>query len=130
MQKQTGKWYFHKFGSSYKSGTYKGLDVAIGKGDGVAAGGILMRSLMPLRKSSKSSEGRLVFEDAGDKSSFVEGPCNCVNRILDETKPEEHKGGFDIKDLVAQSDFSLDIFDPDSCLRLICDTPQRRISLP
>mmetsp|Transcript_40052 Transcript_40052/g.52457 ORF Transcript_40052/g.52457 Transcript_40052/m.52457 type:complete len:210 (-) Transcript_40052:646-1275(-) len=48
MQKQTGKWYFHKFGNSYRSGTYKGLDVAIGKGDKVAAGGILLRSLMPL----------------------------------------------------------------------------------
>ena len=82
MQKHTGKWYFHKFGSSYKQGTYKGLDVSIGKGDGVAAGGILLRSLMPLRKMAQSTDYNLVFADAGDKTSFIEGPCNCVNRIL------------------------------------------------
>ena len=55
MQKQTGKWYFHKFGNSYKAGTYKGLDVAIGKGEGVAAGGILLRSLMPVTLSNTST---------------------------------------------------------------------------
>ena len=48
MQRETGKWYFHKFGSSYKSGTYMGLDLAFGKGE-KAIGGILMRSLMPVR---------------------------------------------------------------------------------
>ena len=55
MQKQTGKWYFHKFGNSYRSGTYKGLDVAIGKGEEVAAGGILLRSLMPVTLSNTST---------------------------------------------------------------------------
>ena len=48
MQKETGKWYFHRYGNSYRAGTYKGLDVSLGKGAGVAVGGILLRSLMPL----------------------------------------------------------------------------------
>ena len=46
MQRESGKWYFHKQGNSYKSGTYRGLDLAFGKGK-KAAGGILMRSLIP-----------------------------------------------------------------------------------
>ena len=32
LQKETGRWYFHKFGQSYKVGTYKGLDLTFGKG--------------------------------------------------------------------------------------------------
>ena len=43
-QAKPGSWYFHKFGSSYKSGTYKGLDLAFGK-DKIAFAGILIRSL-------------------------------------------------------------------------------------
>ena len=49
IQCQSKKWYFHKFGSSYKSGTYKGLDLAMGKGP-TKPGGILIRSLMPIAK--------------------------------------------------------------------------------
>ena len=129
IQKQTAKWYFHKFGSTYKAGTYKGLDVSIGKGEGVAAGGILLRSLMPITlQESVGSEMR--FANSTDKASFVEGPCNCVNRILDETKPEETKSTWDIKDLVARDDFSLDIFCEASCLRLISSSEDRKIVLP
>ncbi len=33
MQRLSGQWYFHKMnGKSYKVGTYKGLDLAFGKG--------------------------------------------------------------------------------------------------
>ena len=32
IQESTGVWYFHRQGSGYKGGTYKGLDVAIGQG--------------------------------------------------------------------------------------------------
>lgn len=102
MQKQTAKWYFHKFGNSYRGGTYKGLDVAIGKGEGKAAGGILLRSLMPLNLTPSSTDSNLVFTNRNDKASFVEGPCNCVNRILKEAGPEESKAPFDIVDLVAK----------------------------
>ena len=129
MQKQTAKWYFHKFGKSYKAGTYKGLDVSIGKGDGVAAGGILLRSLMPLTLS-ETSDQKLTFTNRTDKANFLEGPCNCINRILAETMPTTKTGAFEIIDLVACPDFSLDIFDPNSCLHLLCDTPGRQIVLP
>lgn len=71
------------------------------------------------------------FTNGTDKSAFVEGPCNCVNRILQEMKPqEESKSTFDIVDLVARPDFSLDVFNADSCMHLLCDTPERRIVLP
>ena len=129
IQKQTAKWYFHKFGSTYKAGTYKGLDVSIGKGEGVAAGGILLRSLMPITLH-ESAGAEMRFTNGTDKSSFVEGPCNCVNRILDETKPEETKDTWDIKDLVAREDFSLDIFSENSCLRLISSSEDKKIILP
>ena len=124
IQKETAKWYFHKFGSSYKSGTYKGLDVAIGKGDGVAAGGILLRSLMPLTLSPESSTQEMKFTHGDtflDKVYFIEGPCNCVNRLLQDTKPAD-SATFDIKDLVERSDFSLDVFDPNSCMHLLSST--------
>ena len=74
----------------------------------------------------------MVFKSATDKASFVEGPCNCVNRLLKETNPsqEESKDAFEIADLVSQSDFSLDTFDESSCLHLLCDKPGRSIVLP
>lgn len=132
MQKQTGKWYFHKFGNSYKAGTYKGVDISIGKGEGVAAGGILLRSLMPLTLATTSTAETLTFHhDSRGKSQFIEGPCNCVNRLLAESRPEEHKEpNFDIINLVGMPDFDLDIFNDDSCLHLLCSTPERQIVLP
>lgn len=67
MQKNLGQWYFHKFGKSYKSGTYKGLDITFGKGS-IAHGGILIRAISQL--------------DPPPVNEFIEGPCNCVNKIL------------------------------------------------
>lgn len=70
------------------------------------------------------------FSHGTDKASFIEGPCNCVNRLLKETAPEETKGDFSIADLVAREDFSLDVFDSTSCMHLLCDTEERQIILP
>jgi hypothetical protein len=97
MQKQTAKWYFHRFGSAYKAGTYKGLDLAIGKGDS-AAGGILIRSLMPARERPDLPG---TFTNSESKADFIEGPCNSVNKILEVTKPEGHSGPFEITHLVS-----------------------------
>jgi len=114
MQRETGKWYFHRYASkTYKAGTYKGLDLAIGKGK-QAVGGILIRSLMPTMKAVSGSLSTL-----SSKKDFVEGPCNCVNRILREVKPASFKGEFDIKDLVKLPDFSLDSFDKTSRVSLV-----------
>jgi len=64
-QKSCGKWYFHKSGSgdTYKSGTYKGMDLAFGNKDAFA--GVLIRCI----------------EDLGSKK-LIEGPCMCVDHIL------------------------------------------------
>lgn len=64
IQESTGVWYFHRQGSGYKGGTYKGLDVAIGRGAD-APGGILIRSIEDL-----------------DSGELFCGPCKCVDRIL------------------------------------------------
>ena len=89
---------------------------------------------MPVTLQSSSEEvssGTLRFSHGTEKSAFIEGPCNCVNRLLKEAKPEEEcKGAWDIKDLVARDDFNLDIFDEASCLHLVTSKFGRKIVLP
>ncbi len=63
-QLSVGQWYFHKAGASYRGGTFKGLDITFGKG---AYGGVLIRSMV------------------ADDGTVIEGPCNCVNRLLAAT---------------------------------------------
>lgn len=60
-----GKFYFHKFGPTYKGGTYKGVDITFNYGTEKNYGGILIRSLYDL-----------------DEKKFVEGSCNCVTHML------------------------------------------------
>lgn len=60
-QAAAGRWYFHRQGSSYRGGTYKGLDLSFGASG--ALGGILIRAL-------QGSEKR------------VSGPCRCVETLL------------------------------------------------
>ena len=63
-----GKWYFHKFGSTYKDGTYKGLDLTFGSIKSTKNhkyGGILIRSIKNL-----------------ETNNVIEGPCRTVNHIL------------------------------------------------
>jgi len=80
MQKHTGRWYFHKQnGMAFKSGTYKGLDLAIGKGE-KAVGGILFRAMMPVRVTQKDNGFKA--EPSSTKADFIEGPCLLVDRIL------------------------------------------------
>jgi hypothetical protein len=66
-QLKNSKWYFHKYGNgTYKSGTYKGLDMTFGNGDD-SYGGALIRSI----SNDKTDE-------------FITGPCNAVNHILNK----------------------------------------------
>ena len=114
MQRQTGKWYFHKQnGLAFKSGTYKGLDLAIGKGD-KAVGGILFRAMMPVRVS----EGKA--DPSSSKADFIEGPCLLVDRILADAQPEESKS-FDLVALHKLATFSAtcDAFDQTSIVHLL-----------
>ena len=99
MQKQNGKWYFHKMNGAYKSGTYKGLDLSFGNEN--ATGGILLRAIREVTLPSTMGD-------------FIEGPCNCVNRILQDTCKGEN-----VKDLVGMASFSLDAFNSESNFHLI-----------
>ena len=58
--------YFHKYkNGTYKSGTYKGMDLTFGNDKDVYYG-VLVRSLLDV-----------------DTNEFIEGPCRCVNKILE-----------------------------------------------
>ena len=71
------QWYFHKTGSSYKGGTYKGLDITFGKAEGYGDtyGGILIRGI-------------------SCDDNLVTGSCKVVDYILKATDSET------VKDLV------------------------------
>jgi hypothetical protein len=43
VQALAGRWYFHRFGSAYRGGTYKGLDLTAG--DGTRRAGLLLRAV-------------------------------------------------------------------------------------
>ena len=65
-QKTWGNWYFHTFANgSFKGGTFKGLDLTLGNNKDVYFG-ILIRSIQDLKTRE-----------------IIEGPCKCVNRILE-----------------------------------------------
>ncbi|MEK6234002.1 MAG: hypothetical protein N2C14_04765 [Planctomycetales bacterium] len=64
-QLEMGRWYFHRRGGSYRGGSFKGLDLTFG--DGVAFGGILLRTM------------------AAPDGSLINGPSLLVNRLLAET---------------------------------------------
>jgi len=61
-----GVWYFHRQGKSFKSGTFKGLDLACGDDQSGVRAGLLLRSVQQLEAGSK----------------LVEGPCLVVDLIL------------------------------------------------
>jgi hypothetical protein len=105
MQRLSGQWYFHRFGKTFKSGTYKGLDLTFGKGK-QAVGGILIRSIM--------SVGALNGKHLPPKD-FVEGPCNSVTRILKHNSPSD-KDITEVKDFVVLPGFSTDALAPTSNL--------------
>ena len=82
-------------GGTYKTGTYKGLDMAIGKGE-KAVGGILIRGLMQV----EVIENQVKADSDIKKDLYTDGPCNSVNKMLSFLKPDSFAGAFDIKDLV------------------------------
>ncbi|AYV79884.1 MAG: hypothetical protein Gaeavirus1_21 [Gaeavirus sp.] len=67
-QLANSKWYFHQYpNGTYKSGTYKGLDITFGNGLDTY-GGVLIRSIQNVTTKE-----------------FITGPCNTVNYILMQT---------------------------------------------
>lgn len=64
-QKTFGKWYFHRYpNGSYKSGTYKGVDLTLGNKDTYF--GVLIRSIYDI-----------------ETDEMIDGPCKTVNKILE-----------------------------------------------
>jgi len=95
LQRSCACWYFHRqSGGSYKSGSYKGLDITFGPND--AFGGILIRAIEDLT--------------SGD---YVDGPCLVVNKLL-----ERAGAGDSIESLVKMSRFSLNVAENGNILSL------------
>lgn len=67
-QKTCGKWYFHRSGGTYKSGSFKGIDLTFAEKD--AFGGILIRGI-------EKPDG-----------SIIDGPSLCVDYLLSKTASE------------------------------------------
>ncbi len=94
-QKTNLQWYFHRASEklhSYKGGSYKGLDITCGSAN--SYGGILIRSI----QNETSTQ-------------IIQGPCNCVNHILDLCKTAS------VKDLVVDK-LGNDLSVSNSILRL------------
>ncbi len=63
-QKSWSKFYFHKFrNGTFKAGTFKGIDITLGNKNTYF--GILIRSVQDVKTKE-----------------FIEGSCNCVNKLL------------------------------------------------
>ena len=89
-QKLSNRFYFHKFANgTYKSGTWKGLDICFGSESSYF--GVLIRSLVNTTTNQ-----------------FIEGPCLSVNTILN------HFSCKDVKELASKvfgEKLDFDIFD-------------------
>jgi 3-methyladenine DNA glycosylase Mpg len=83
LQRRFGCWYFHRAGSEYRGGTFKGLDITFGSED--AAAGVLIRGVERM--------------DAG--SVLIDGPCLVVDHLL------ALHGAANIRELVARFDLSI-----------------------
>lgn len=105
-QLTNAKWYFHKYhNGTYKSGTYKGLDITFGNGKDTY-GGILIRSI----ENTNSDE-------------FITGPCNTVNYILKQFDYDE------VTELVENMK-SLDVFDKKNLFYLTTEEPNEEDEEP
>jgi hypothetical protein len=65
LQREQGRWYFHRTAGVYRSGSFKGFDLTFG--DGQAFAGVLIRGL-----------------DRPD-GTRIDGPSLCVDHLLDAT---------------------------------------------
>lgn len=91
IQRGCATWYLHRQGTSYRGGSYKGIDLTFGPSD--ALGGILIRSL-------RTPEGELVC-----------GSSLCVDHLLAQT-------GHASVDALARALGERSIEDPSSPLRI------------
>lgn len=66
VQREDGRWYFHRTRGEYRGGSFKGLDIALG--DGTAFFGVLIRTVV-------KPDGTL-----------LDGPCVTIDHLLAKTK--------------------------------------------
>jgi hypothetical protein len=69
IQKECGRWYFHRTRGVYRSGSFKGFDLTFGGPE--AFGGVLIRGL----------------ESAG--GTLIDGPSLCVDHLLARTRASD-----------------------------------------
>ena len=67
-QAKSCQWYFHKTGSTYKSGTYKGLDITFG-----------------FKDKGKPTFGGILIRGISNDIDLITGPCRVVDHILKST---------------------------------------------
>ncbi|MRG94395.1 hypothetical protein [Polyangium spumosum] len=84
IQVESGIWYFHRQGGTYKGGTYKGVDIAMGRRPDTYVG-ILIRTIV------EAASG-----------AIIEGSCTCVDHVLARTGMES------VAALVGSFDGSID----------------------
>ena len=77
LQQSADRFYFHRRGTGYVGGTYKGVDLTFG--DGRAHGGLLVRGLLPVRDATTDPAGDL------PASELIDGPNRCVEALLAAT---------------------------------------------
>lgn len=68
LQKSCGNWYFHRFGGTYREGSFKGVDITFGEED--CFGGVLIRGI-------EKPNGEV-----------VDGPSLCVDYLLAQSQTE------------------------------------------
>jgi len=87
-QLTNSKWYFHKHHTqTYKSGTFKGLDLTFGHVDtNFLINSYFNKCVKKLNENLEKNDiyGGILIRSIYDVTSniFIEGSCNCVNHIL------------------------------------------------
>ncbi len=66
IQRECGRWYFHRTHGVYRGGSFKGLDLTLG--DGTAHFGVIIRSVVGLN------------------GTMIDGPCVLVDQLLARTQ--------------------------------------------
>ena len=108
-QCNSGTWYFHSSGASYRGGTFKGLDLTCAAPNSSDAGGILLRGMV-----LESTPGVLDGSKASSKVAVVQGSCLLVDRLLQVTGSDSVA---DLADHKMRGDITA--FNPSSPLHLI-----------
>jgi hypothetical protein len=90
MQQSNCDWYIHRTGGSYRSGTFKGIDITFGSYAKEVFGGILIRTIENL-----------------ETGEVFEGPCVCVDRFMMVMMELETKTIDEFASILAKNKFDI-----------------------